>query len=78
MVEEQRLHRRLQQVHEVVAAADVRELVGEHELELRGGEADERARGNQDDRTQPAQRGRHLHQSRLEEPHGGGDPKGLA
>ena len=67
MIEEHRLDERLQQVHQVVVAADVRELVRENRLELLRRERRERARREQHDRLQPADHGRHVDQRRLEQ-----------
>ena len=61
VVEQQRLDQRLQQVDEIVVAADVRELVGEDRLELLRREPGQRARRQQHHRPQPADHRRHGH-----------------
>ena len=77
MVEEQGLHRGLEQVHQVVAAADVGQLVGQDQLELPRGEAGERAGGQQDHGPQPADHRGHLDESRFVEAHRRRDPQGV-
>jgi hypothetical protein len=62
MIEEQRLDRALQQVDQVVVAADVRQLVGQDRLDLGRAQAAQHAGRKQDHGTQPAERGGHRHQ----------------
>jgi len=75
VVEQQRLDRRLQQIHEVVVPPDMRQLVGEQRVELQGRQPDQGARRQQDHRTQPADHGRHLHDRGLEHADGTRDPQ---
>lgn len=76
VVEEQRLGGGLQQVNQVVAAADVRQLVGQDQLELRRREPGEGAAGQQDHGPQPADHRGHLHERRLVEGEGRPNPQG--
>ena len=55
--------------------ADVRELVREDGFELRRRQPGERARGQQDDRPQPADDGRHFHERRSQQADGARDVK---
>jgi hypothetical protein len=67
VIKEQRFDEGLQQVHEVVVAADVRELVRDDGFDLGGCQRDKRAGGNQHDWFHPAHDGRHVHERRLEQ-----------
>ena len=73
VIEEQRLDERLQQVDEVVVAADVRQLVREDRLELLRRQSSQRARRKQHDRLEPADHRRHVDERRLEQPDVAGD-----
>ena len=66
MVEEQSLHRGLQQADQGVVAPDVGQLVREHGLELPGAQAGQGRDGQQDRRPQPAHDGGHLDQRGLQ------------
>src|SRR2546427_6346499 len=57
MIEEQRLYDALDDVHEVVVAAHVSQLVCEQHLELLRRQTRERTSGHEDHRTQPADDG---------------------
>ena len=72
MVEQQRLGDRLQHVHRVVVAADVRELVREDRLDLRRRQRRERGDGQQDRRPQPADNRRHVHERGFDDVRGRG------
>ena len=64
MIEEQRLDGGLHEVHEVVVAADVRELVRDDGLDLLRREAAEHSARHEKRRLQPADDHRHLHAGR--------------
>ena len=67
VVEEERFDRGLDQVGEVVVAADVGQLVGEDRLDLLGREASEDAGGEEDDGLEEADDGGDLDEGRFEE-----------
>jgi hypothetical protein len=65
VVEEDGLGKRLQQIHQEVVAADVRELVGEDGFDLRRRQPRERRDGQQDYRLHPADDGRRIDGRRI-------------
>ena len=69
MIEEQRLDQALQQIHEVIVTPDVRQLVRENRLDLPRAESGQGAGREQDQRMEPADRGRHLDQRGAHQPH---------
>jgi hypothetical protein len=75
MVEQHRLHNRLNEVDEVVVPADVRELVRQHRLDLLRGEAAHRCSREQQHRLQRPDDYRHLDPRGLEQLYGCAQPE---
>jgi hypothetical protein len=73
VVEEQRFNHGLGEVHEIVVAADMRQLVEEEGLEVRGGEAGEGARGHEHQGPEPADYGRRFDEGRDQQANGSRD-----
>ena len=67
MIEKQRLGHRLQQVHEVVAAQHMGQLMGQNGFQISRRQARHRAQRQQNHGPQVAHHQRHLHQCRLEQ-----------
>ena len=72
MVEEQCLHDRLQQVDQIIVAADMRELVRENRLDLRRRQRGDRGDRQQNRRPQPADERRDVDARRFDHVRGGG------
>ena len=53
MIEQERLHHHLQNVHQIVVAPDMRELMRQYRFQLLGRESEQRCRGQQDHGTNP-------------------------
>ena len=60
MVEEQRLHANLENIHKGIEAPDVRQFVGNHQCQLFVAEAAERGHGQEHDGAKPSNHGRRL------------------
>ena len=63
MVEEQCLQHVLQEIYQIIVTADVRQLVGQNGLQVRGRQARQGRRRQEDERPQPADHCRGLHQA---------------
>ena len=73
MVEQQRLDDALQDVDQIIVAADVRQFVKQKRFHLFGRQSGERADRHQHDGTKPAHDRGRLHQRRNQEAHRAGD-----
>ncbi len=73
MVKEQRLDANLEDIHKGIEAADVRQFVGDHRLQLFFREAGKRGCGQEDDRSKPSDDCRRLQPLALAELNGAAD-----
>ena len=75
MIEQHGLGKRLKQIDEVVMPTDVRQLVGQNCVQLRGRQARHQIDRKQNHRPQPADHRRRFDQQRLDQSHRPTDPK---
>ena len=77
MIEQQRLGDDLKEIDQVIVAAHVDELMGEHRFELLGRQAEEHGDRQQDDGLKPTDDERRLDEQGLEDAHGAGEMKAV-
>ncbi len=70
MIEENGFDHGLEEIDQIIVTPDVGQFVSQDRIELIGSEAHENGSGNQDRGAQPADKGRHFHQRRFQQPHG--------
>ena len=75
MVEHQRFDRALQQVGDVIEAADVRQLVSQYRFQFLSAEIDQCAGWNQDHGSDPSNDGGHLSKSGLAQTYAAANPE---
>ncbi len=75
MVEQQRFDGALQQVGNVIEAADMRQLMSQHSFQFLSAQIDQRAGGNQDHGPYPSNNGGHLSERGLTQPYASANPE---